>query len=88
LLTVMNLSLKFLRFTNSCHGIKLEWCSISVTTISSPSTKFLSPHPLATKFIASVVPPVNITCPSCPPINFRSFSLDFSYSSVAISDIP
>ncbi|MNR37027.1 hypothetical protein D3C85_1550110 [compost metagenome] len=44
-----------LRSRSRCHGTMLEWCSISVTMISSPGS-MLRPMPLATRLIASVPP--------------------------------
>ncbi len=43
----------------SCQGTMLEWCSISVITISSPGRRNLRPQAAATRLIASVVLRVN-----------------------------
>ncbi len=43
------------RSRRKCHGTMLEWCSISVTMISSPG-RIDRPTPLATRLIASVPP--------------------------------
>ena len=37
-----------------CHGTMLEWCSISVTRISSPAASSRTPHAQATRLIASL----------------------------------
>ena len=42
-----------------CHGTILAWCSIFVTSISSPLLRFARPHELATRFRDSVAPRVN-----------------------------
>ena len=41
---------------SSCHGTMFEWCSISVTSISSPAPRFARPNVCATRLMASVVP--------------------------------
>ena len=43
----------------SCHGTRLEWCSISVSTIASPASSRERPHEWATRFRASVLLRVN-----------------------------
>jgi cob(I)alamin adenosyltransferase len=40
------------------QGTRFEWCSASVSTISSPSPRFFRPQAWATRFIDSVVPRV------------------------------
>ncbi len=37
-----------------CHGMMLEWCSISVVTMVSALPMFLRPHAYATRLMASV----------------------------------
>ena len=59
-LTGMNSSLAPVRFTRSCQGTRLLWCSISVSKIVSPSPIFSAPQVWATKFRLSVVPRVKM----------------------------
>mmetsp|Transcript_44379 Transcript_44379/g.106626 ORF Transcript_44379/g.106626 Transcript_44379/m.106626 type:complete len:201 (+) Transcript_44379:548-1150(+) len=56
-----NLILKPRSLASICHGTRLEWCSITVRMISSPSPRFVRPHVCATRLIASVAPRVKIT---------------------------
>mmetsp|Transcript_13662 Transcript_13662/g.57086 ORF Transcript_13662/g.57086 Transcript_13662/m.57086 type:complete len:205 (+) Transcript_13662:589-1203(+) len=42
------------RSATSCHGTRLEWCSITVSTTSSPSSRLSSPHAYATRLMASL----------------------------------
>ena len=48
------------RFATYCHGTKLEWCSSSVTTTTSPGPRLERPHAYATRFSASVALRVKI----------------------------
>ena len=50
-----------LRWARSCQGTRLEWCSITLSTISSPSPMYCPPQLLATRLMASVAPRVNTT---------------------------
>ena len=52
-----------------CHGTMLEWCSISVRAITSPSPTLLRPHDHATRLIASVALRVKIVSPGVEPVN-------------------
>ncbi len=69
-----------------CHGTMLEWCSMSVSSTSSPSCRNFRPQPCATRFMDSVVPRVN-TMFSGPgaPKNRARFARAPSNSSVASS---
>mmetsp|Transcript_37859 Transcript_37859/g.63658 ORF Transcript_37859/g.63658 Transcript_37859/m.63658 type:complete len:211 (+) Transcript_37859:548-1180(+) len=49
-----NFSTHLLRCARSCHGTRLLWCSMTDSTISSPSLRFSCPHVLATRLMASV----------------------------------
>ena len=46
---------------STCHGTRLLWCSICVTTISSPGPMFWRAHVFATRLIDSVALRVQIT---------------------------
>jgi len=50
----ITLSFAFFLMANCCQGIKFEWCSSSLTIISSSSLMFCFPHVYITRFIASV----------------------------------
>ena len=42
------------RWHTSCHGTRLEWCSRTLTTTSSPGPRFSIPQVYATRLIASL----------------------------------
>jgi hypothetical protein len=68
-----------------CHGTRLEWCSSSLTTISSPGWS-VRPTAWATRLRDSVVPRVNtISSRVRAPRKARTASRAASYSSVASS---
>ena len=69
--TTRNTTRRFL--CSSCHGTMLEWCSMTVTIISSP-LQSESPNDDATKFIPSVVPRVKIIS-SVEPALMNSLTL-------------
>ena len=58
-----------MRSASSCHGTRLEWCSISVITIRSPGPTFAAPQLYATRLIASVALRVKIVSPGVEPAN-------------------
>mmetsp|Transcript_43754 Transcript_43754/g.126399 ORF Transcript_43754/g.126399 Transcript_43754/m.126399 type:complete len:223 (-) Transcript_43754:409-1077(-) len=70
-----------------CHGTRFEWCSITVSTISSPARMFALAHVLATKFIASLAFRVKmISDGSAAPTNLATFARAPSKASVARMD--
>ena len=56
-------------WANICQGTMLEWCSISVRAITSPSFTLARPHDHATRLIASVALRVNTVSPGVEPAN-------------------
>ena len=70
----------------SCQGTRFEWCSISVTSTSSPARTNASPKLAATRLIPSVVPRVKMTSrASSAPRNPRACSRTASYAMVTCS---
>ena len=67
------------------HGTRLEWCSISVSSTSSPAASF-APHERATRLIASVALR-RMTTPrvSAALTNLATRSRHASYAAVASS---
>ena len=63
-----------MRSQSICHGTRLEWCSISVTTIRSPARTFAPPHEYATRLIASVALRVNTVSPGTDPAKAATFA--------------
>ena len=49
-----------------CHGMMLAWCSISLSTITSPATRLLRAHEYATRLTASVALRVNTSSAVSP----------------------
>jgi hypothetical protein len=47
------------RWATTCQGTMLEWCSATVSTISSPACRVVPPQAWATRLIPAVVPWVN-----------------------------
>ena len=73
-----------MRAASSCHGTMFEWCSISVSTISSPSRRFASPQARAIRLMDSVVFRVNtMSSAFAAPMWRAAFSRTPSYASVA-----
>ncbi|OUD97467.1 hypothetical protein CMMCAS06_04685 [Clavibacter michiganensis subsp. michiganensis] len=87
--TGMKRSVAPVRSASCCHGIRLEWCSDSVTTISSPSRTRMDagaaalPRPYATRFSPSVALDVHTISPASTPTKRATFSRASSNSSVA-----
>ena len=74
------------RSRRKCHGTMFEWCSISVTMISSPGW-IDRPSPWATRLIASVPPLVQTTWSEVSAFRNRAtISRAFSKASVASFD--
>ena len=67
-----------------CQGTQFEWCSISVTRISSPAFTADRPQLCATRLMLSVVPRVKITSRGrAAPMNRATRSRASSYIAVA-----
>ena len=72
------------RCATSCHGTMFEWCSISVSTTSSPSRRLASPQARATRLMDSVVLRVKtMSSAFAAPMCRAAFSRTLSYASVA-----
>mmetsp|Transcript_18153 Transcript_18153/g.51202 ORF Transcript_18153/g.51202 Transcript_18153/m.51202 type:complete len:238 (+) Transcript_18153:542-1255(+) len=79
-----NLSTAPLRAARSCQGTRLEWCSATLSTISSPSPMFSSPHVHATRLMASDALRVKTTSLSLrAPTKAATLARAASYASVA-----
>jgi hypothetical protein len=61
----------------------LEWCSISVRTITSPEPTFAPPHEYATRFRASVAFRVKTVSPGEEPTSLAAAMRAASKASVA-----
>ena len=66
-----------------CHGTMLEWCSISVSAMRSPSPTFARPHDQATRLSASVALRVKTVSPAVEPTKAAMRPRAPSKSSVA-----
>ena len=83
------------RAASSCQGMRLAWCSDSVTTISSPGASAYCraaspPRPAealpieyATRLMPAVAPLVHTSCSGCAPMNPATVARASSNSSVA-----
>ncbi len=84
------------RWASICHGTRLAWCSISVTTMESPgpTTNRAASGPdvaafdseYATRLIPSVAFLVNTTSSGSAPMNAATVARARSYASVASSE--
>ena len=69
-----------------CHGTRFAWCSISVSTITSPRPMFLRPQAYATRLIDSVALRVQtISCGSLTLSSLATLTRAPSYAAVARS---
>ena len=67
-----------------CHGTMLAWCSISVSTTTSPGPRLARPHAAAIRFIASVAFLVKMISSEPGALTNRATARRaFSYASVA-----
>ena len=71
-------------FTSFCHGTRLLWCSMRVTTISSPGPMLSAAHVFAMRFMPSVVLRVQMMVSgSGAPMKRATLARASSYRSVA-----
>ena len=70
-----------------CHGIRLEWCSITVMATSSPASSTVGAKALATMFRLSEVLRVKITSRGSPaPIRPAIWARTLAMASVALTE--
>mmetsp|Transcript_55062 Transcript_55062/g.154908 ORF Transcript_55062/g.154908 Transcript_55062/m.154908 type:complete len:223 (-) Transcript_55062:153-821(-) len=83
LVTPTNRSLAPTSAASCCHGTRLEWCSMTVSRISSPALIFALAQVRATKLMASVAFRVNTTSAGSPaPMKLATFARAPSKASV------